>query len=611
MTAPTNPAAPPGTNGAVEGWLAVDFGTSNTVAVSCRAGGTARPLLFDGSPLLASAVYAADREVLVGRDAWHQARDDPARLEPNPKRRVDDGTVLLGGRTMPVVDLVGAVLGRVAAEARAVLGGLPPVVLTCPAAWGPHRRAVLTGAAATVGMTVVDMITEPAAAATFYTARLGHSVPLGAELAVFDLGGGTLDVAVVRHDPHGFTVVASGGADDLGGLDFDAALFTLVGERVAATDPAAWSALRRPVTPAHVRARLALWQDVRTAKELLSRASVATVHVPGVEIGTHVTRAEYEAVAGPLADRAAGIAAEVLARRRPAGLFLVGGGSRTPLVAERLHRRLGIAPLVLEQPELVVAEGALQRATDMVTRVGARLRHGAGPAVTAAPAAPAVAVRPTVRRRPVAVAAALVLALLAGAGWWQTRDPGGQNPKTERPTTSGRPIAAQSPPSGSAPNLIFPASQPSALVADDAVLLAAVTRWDGMTWDGCRLADDADHRPDGSRHNQVALDPTAAPERVVHCRQSTFTALFARYQSNGLAGEVTTAYGRGGRAVPAARAKGMPGPMVEIDRWSSNERALVWRHTPDRQQTAVVVFLVTSRADIDLVTILHEFAGPT
>jgi hypothetical protein len=365
-----------------------------------------------------------------------------------------------------------------------------------------------------------------------------------------------------------------------------------------------------------VRARLALWNDIRTAKELLSRASIATVHVPGVEIGTHVTRAEYEAVTAPLAERAAGIAAEVLAGRRPVGLFLVGGGSRTPLVAERLHRRLGIAPLVLEQPELVVAEGALHQATDLVTRIGATLHRRPRPPHTDVPQwpDPEEEARPAATRRPAVLAVAvLVIALLAGVVWWQTRDPGGNSPPAGGPTATGLPAAAQSPSASGSEAFTFPASRPSPLVADDTALLAAVTRWDGMAWDGCRLADDTDHRPDGSRHNPVALDPTAAPERVVHCRQSTFSTLFARYQSNGLAGEVITAYQRGGRTVPTDRAKGMPGPLVEVDRWSPNERALIWRHAtvPARQDGSVVIFLVTSRADIDLLTVLHEFAGPT
>src|SRR3954465_4676828 len=87
--------------------LGIDFGTSNTVAVARWPDGRARPLLVDGSPLLPSAVYAEPGgELNVGRDAVHSARLDPARFEPNPKRRIDDGTVLLGEQEFAVVDLI-------------------------------------------------------------------------------------------------------------------------------------------------------------------------------------------------------------------------------------------------------------------------------------------------------------------------------------------------------------------------------------------------------------------------------------------------------------------------------------------------------------------------
>src|SRR3712207_594651 len=90
--------------------LGVHFGTSHTVAVVRWPDGRARPLLVDGSPLLPSAVYAERTgELIAGRDALHSARLDPARFEPNPKRRIDDGLVLLGDREVPVPDLIGAV----------------------------------------------------------------------------------------------------------------------------------------------------------------------------------------------------------------------------------------------------------------------------------------------------------------------------------------------------------------------------------------------------------------------------------------------------------------------------------------------------------------------
>ena len=103
--------------------LGVDFGTSHTVAVLAWPDGTAQPLLFDGSPLLPSAVYAdPSGALLVGQDAWHAARTGPQHFEPNPKRRIDEGLVLLGRRELPVEELIASVLARVAAEAVRVAG---------------------------------------------------------------------------------------------------------------------------------------------------------------------------------------------------------------------------------------------------------------------------------------------------------------------------------------------------------------------------------------------------------------------------------------------------------------------------------------------------------
>jgi hypothetical protein len=116
--------------------LAVDFGTSYPVGVLRRGAGPASALLFDASPMLASGVFAgADAVVLTGADAERAASGYPAGLEANPKRHIDDGTVWLGEREIPVVDLIAAVLGRVGAEAARVAGQVPSaVVLTHPVA---------------------------------------------------------------------------------------------------------------------------------------------------------------------------------------------------------------------------------------------------------------------------------------------------------------------------------------------------------------------------------------------------------------------------------------------------------------------------------------------
>src|SRR2546421_11944211 len=127
--------------------LGVDLGTSNTVAVVRWPDGRTRPLLFDGVPILPSAVYLdPEGRLHVGRDALRMAALDPARLEPNPKRRIDEATVLLGSHEVPTVDLLAAVLGAVARAAVEATGFLPPAVLAYPATGGPARRAGARGA---------------------------------------------------------------------------------------------------------------------------------------------------------------------------------------------------------------------------------------------------------------------------------------------------------------------------------------------------------------------------------------------------------------------------------------------------------------------------------
>jgi molecular chaperone HscA len=342
--------------------LGVDLGTSNTVAIMRWPDGRTRPLLYDGAPLLPSGVFLDESGRLhVGRDAQRMAQLDPARFEPNPKRRIDEPTVLLGDREVPVVDLLAVVLGAVARAAVEAVGFLPPAVLTYPAAWGQRRRDTLAGAVSRAGWPPVRLVPEPVAAARYFTGVLRRPVPVGASLAVFDFGGGTLDIAVVRNEGTGFTVLGSGGVPDLGGLDIDAALVAHLGGVLAGALPAA---LNNPGTVTQRRDRRMFWDDVRGAKEMLSRATVAPVAVPGVETAVHLTREELERVASPLVRRGVYETAAVIGRcgLRPdqlAGLFLVGGSSRLPLVARMLHAELGLAPTVLEQPEVPVAEGAL------------------------------------------------------------------------------------------------------------------------------------------------------------------------------------------------------------------------------------------------------------
>lgn len=360
--------------------LSIDFGTSNTVAIiSSNTGG--RPLLFDGSPLLPSAVYLGqDGNVLVGRDAERNARVDPSRFEPNPKRRIDDGVVLLGDQELPTTRLISLVLARVLGEARRQLGGEPASIrMTHPARWGEHRRTALTQSASSVGMNSPQLIAEPVAAASYFTSVLGTAVPEGRALAIYDLGGGTFDATVVRRTSRGFEVLAEGGLPDVGGLDFDHAIIEHLGATYSGSHSDQWARLMQPTDGTDRRFRRMLWEDVRAAKEMLSRASRADIHLPALEVDAHLTRSELEQLIRPLLQRTVHclsntIEAARLTPRDLVGIFLVGGSSRIPLAASLIHSQVGVAPTTLEQPETVVAEGAL--------RVGGTAPVSGGPAMT-------------------------------------------------------------------------------------------------------------------------------------------------------------------------------------------------------------------------------------
>jgi hypothetical protein len=370
--------------------LGIDFGTTHTVAALAVQGARVQQLLFDSSPLLSSAVYAEEgRPLVAGRDAERGARIDPTRFEPNPKRRIDDGRVLLGSQEYPVADLVAGVLRRVADEAGRVGGGSPgATVLTYPANWATTRRGLLAEAAQRAGLRSLTLVPEPIAAAAYFTTVLGRPVPPGAGLVVYDFGAGTFDTSVLRrrHD-QGWDVLASEGVD-VGGLDLDAALVELVGEAMSARDAALWARLRDSGDEGVRRMRRALWEDARAAKEQLSRAPSAAVHVPLFETHAHVTREQFEARARPLLARTVDLTAVALGSAglgsgQVAGLFLVGGSSRMPLVGTMLHQRLGIAPTVIEQPELVVALGSLAAAPAAPRPLGGFAAAPGGPPAAA------------------------------------------------------------------------------------------------------------------------------------------------------------------------------------------------------------------------------------
>ncbi|MFJ1764106.1 Hsp70 family protein [Amycolatopsis sp. NPDC088138] len=364
--------------------LSVDLGTSNTVAVLSAHGMPPRVVEVDGSANMPSAVFATEEgTIMVGRDAERRARLDPTRFEPNPKRRIDEQTLLLGTDVVPVNEALAAILRRVLEETSRQLGGEQPdeVRLTHPAQWGPTRRTVLMTAARLAGIGGnVLLVPEPVAAAAHFASFPGKALAPGQALAVYDLGAGTFDVAVVGATQTGFTVLAEDGLPDLGGLDVDQALMVHVGREVSHSDPQRWQRLLRPESTADRRTRRALQEDVKAAKEALSRHPQTEVPMPEPFKDVLVTRGELEGLVRPAMLRSVELLSRTLRSSgltpdRLAGIYLVGGSSRLPLVGAMIAEKLGVVPGSLDQPETAVALGAQHVARD---GLGARTQNVEG-----------------------------------------------------------------------------------------------------------------------------------------------------------------------------------------------------------------------------------------
>ncbi|MHC1562970.1 Hsp70 family protein [Actinomycetospora sp. C-140] len=410
------------------GWdLAIDFGTSFTTTATL-AGGRVEVLEIDGSKYVPSLVCLDDDgAILVGRDALTEAAMAPDRTERVPKRAlVASEQVLLGDRTIATVDLVAAVLARVAGEAVRRFSGRRPsrVVLTHPARWqaGGLELRRLAEAAERAGLGEPDLVAEPVAAAHHYV-RSGDTVPDGGMIGVYDFGGGTFDTAVLRRRGDGFELAGSPGGDvALGGEDLDAAFMEILAEHAEALDADRWYALWEAEGRTAERHRTLLRRDVTQAKETLSRRPAVNLWVPGYDDEIRVTRREYERAVEPLLARSVTELRDTVARAgtTPDGLvdvYLTGSTSRTPRISTLLADVLGHVPGMRDDPKAVVVLGALSTVPGSVSatqhvRIAVRPRRPSGPpadptppltpAGFEVPAAPSSDETETVRRAPAA-----------------------------------------------------------------------------------------------------------------------------------------------------------------------------------------------------------------
>lgn len=343
--------------------LGVDLGTTFTAAAVTDGRAPTMVGLGNRSLEVPSVVYWTDTEFLVGEVAERRGIVDPGRVARLFKRRLGDPVPVLVGGSPFSAEFLTARLLRWVVDRTAERRGEPPsgLTLTHPANWGEYKLDVLRQAVELAEVGPAAWLPEPVAAAAQYASRT--RVPMGARLAVYDLGGGTLDVCVVEKRGEGFEILGSPeGIEHLGGADFDEAVFQQVirslGDRAAELDPE-----DSEVTVGLARLR----RECVEAKEALSSdAEVAVpVSLPGLATTVRVGRSELESLLRPALEGTFTTLGRVL---RSAGLtssdlvaiVLVGGSSRIPLVADLLQKNFEVSTAVDTHPKHDVVLGAMQ-----------------------------------------------------------------------------------------------------------------------------------------------------------------------------------------------------------------------------------------------------------
>jgi molecular chaperone DnaK len=356
-----------------QGIFGIDLGT--TYSVVSYIDETGRPTVTrsgDGEDTTPSVVFfETDDNVVVGKVAKESAGQYPDQVVSLIKREMGDRDYLRSffGKDYTPPSISAIILSALAQDAEADTGRkVSDVVITVPAYFGLLEKDATRQAGQIAGLNVIGIVPEPVAAALHY--GMSGSAD-GTTFLVYDLGGGTFDISLIKMTDTSVEVLAVGGDHRLGGADWDEKLFSYIVDQAIAQ-----------CGDESLRDDEAMLQDLRSLAEKtkrdLSRAESKKLIVrsTGVAANFTVTRKEFEEMTADLLDETIRITKRTLdeAEQRYPGireqiseLLLVGGSSRMPAVADALKREFSWEPKLID-PDLAVAKGAALYAAGQTVR---------------------------------------------------------------------------------------------------------------------------------------------------------------------------------------------------------------------------------------------------
>ncbi len=348
--------------------VGIDLGTTNSVVASLD--GYGRPVVLanrDGRPITPSVIYFGSDPPAVGDEAkeWARLGNDEIASFFKPHMGSASYRLHFGERDYDATELSSLVLKRLKEDAETALGRpVDRAVITVPAYFADPQRKATIEAGRRAGLDVLRIINEPTAAALAYgMTRTGLSVSTAPatsadeSVLIYDLGGGTFDVTVAKISPSGVDVLATSGDHDLGGKNWDDRIATFLAEKFhAATgvDPLDDPVLLNEVLTLAEQAKWSLSERTSTRVALQLGRNRQSFEL---------TRAEFEGMTAPLMDRTRRLTEEALGASgltwaKLAGVLLVGGSTRMPMVRSFVRDLAGREPRSGVNVDEVVALGA-------------------------------------------------------------------------------------------------------------------------------------------------------------------------------------------------------------------------------------------------------------